>query len=130
VPVAVLDASAVVELLLATPAGRHVEGSLRGRTLAAPAHLDAEVFSALGRLAREGTVAEERVERSVAELAQAPVSRFALAPLLPAAWELRANVSLRDAPYVVLARRLDAMLVTADARLARAPELGVALTLV
>jgi predicted nucleic acid-binding protein len=36
----------------------------------------------------------------------------------------------RDALYVVLARRLDAMLVTADARLARAPDLGVALTLV
>jgi predicted nucleic acid-binding protein len=58
------------------------------------------------------------------------VSRFALAPLLPAAWELRANVSLRDALYVALARRLDAMLVTADARLALAPDLGVALTLV
>lgn len=129
-PVAVLDASAAVELLLASPAGRHVDRGLRGRTIAAPGHLDAEVLSALGRLAREGAVTEERVERSVTELARAPVARYPLAPLLSDAWELRANVSLRDALYVALARRLDAMLITADARLARAPELGVALTLV
>ncbi len=128
--VAVLDASAAVELLLGSPAGRHVDHSLRGRTIAAPAHMDAEVVSALGRLARAGAVGEERVERSLVELARAPVSRFPVAPLLAPAWKLRANVSLRDALYVVLARRLDATLVTADARLARASDLGVALTLV
>lgn len=128
--VAVLDASAAVELLLGSRAGGHVDRSLRGRSVAAPGHLDAEVLSALGRLAREGAVSEERVGRSLAELARAPVSRFPVAPLLAEAWELRANLSLRDALYVALARRLEATLVTADARLARAPELGVAVTVV
>jgi predicted nucleic acid-binding protein len=117
-------------MLLGSPAGGHVSRSLRGGTVAAPAHFDAEVLSALGRLARAGSLAEARVASSVAELARAPVSRFALAPLLPAAWELRATVSLRDGFYVALARKLGATLVTADARLARAPDLGVALTLV
>ncbi len=52
--VAVVDASATVELLLGSPAGRRVGRSLRGKTLAAPGHLDAEVLSALGRMARAG----------------------------------------------------------------------------
>lgn len=128
--VAVLDASAAVELLLGTAAGDRTDRALRGETIAAPAHFDAEVLSALGRLAREGEPGEERVELSIGALARAPVHRFPVAPLLLAAWSLRANVALRDALYVALARRLDAVLVTADARLARAPELGVAVTVV
>jgi len=130
VAVVVLDASAAVELLLGSPAGRHVDRSLRGATAAAPAHLDAEVLSALGRLARGGAMPEDRVAISLAELARAPVSRFPVAPLLAEAWELRANLSLRDALYVALARRLDATLLTADARFARAPGLGIPLTVV
>ena len=128
--VAVVDASAAVELLLGSPAGRRVDRSLRGKTLAAPGHLDAEVLSALGRMARAGELDAEGVERSVTGLTRAPISRFPLTPLLAPAWELRENVALRDALYVALARKLDATLVTADARLARAPALGVALTLV
>jgi predicted nucleic acid-binding protein len=40
---------------------------------------------------------------------------------LAAQWELRTNLSAYDALYVALAERLDAPLLTADARLARAP---------
>jgi predicted nucleic acid-binding protein len=43
--------------------------------------------------------------------------------LWPRAWELRTNLSAYDALYVALAEQLDAPLVTADARLARAPGL-------
>ncbi|HSL82291.1 MAG TPA: type II toxin-antitoxin system VapC family toxin [Thermoanaerobaculia bacterium] len=128
--VVVLDASAAVELLRASRTGRQVARVLRGKVVAAPGHLDAEVLSALGRLARAADLAPERVERSLAELARAPVRRFPVPPLLAAAWALRANLSLRDALYVALARRLEANLVTADARLARAPDLGIALTVV
>lgn len=128
--VVVLDASAAVELVLGTVAGGRVGRSLRRKTVAVPAHLEAEVLSALGRLARTGAVAEDRVALSLAELVQAPFRRFPLAPLLAEAWGLRANLSLRDALYVTLARRLEATLVTADARLASAPGLGIALTLV
>jgi predicted nucleic acid-binding protein len=38
---------------------------------------------------------------------------------------LRDNLSTHDACYVALARLLDAPLATRDARLARAPELGI-----
>jgi predicted nucleic acid-binding protein len=46
------------------------------------------------------------------------------------AWALRANLSLRDALYVALARRLESVVVTADARLARAGGIGVSIVLV
>lgn len=95
-----------------------------------PAHFDAEVFSALGRLARAGELADQLVEPILTELARAPFVRYAVQPLLSAAWKLRHNLALRDALYVVLARRLGASLVTADGRLARAPDLGVQVTLV
>jgi predicted nucleic acid-binding protein len=95
-----------------------------------PAHFDAEVFSALGRLARAGELAEDAVEPLLSELARAPFTRFAVQPLLTEAWKLRHNLALRDALYVTLARRLGARLVTADGRLAQAPALGVPVTFV
>lgn len=95
-----------------------------------PAHFDAEVFSALGRLVRGGDLAEKLVEPILDELARAPFARYTLQPLLTAAWRLRHNLALRDALYVALARRLGASIVTADGRLAQAPALGVAVTLV
>jgi predicted nucleic acid-binding protein len=43
--------------------------------------------------------------------------------LWPRAWELRTNLSAYDALTVALAEQLDVPLLTADARLARAPGL-------
>lgn len=129
-PSLVLDASAAVELLLRTPAGGRAEAALRGHRVAVPAHFDAEVLSALGRLVRGRELAERLVEPLLRELARAPFVRYTLQPLLAPAWDLRHNLAQRDALYVTLARRLGAPLVTADARLARAPALGIAVTLV
>jgi|GraSoiStandDraft_51_1057287.scaffolds.fasta_scaffold175568_2 predicted nucleic acid-binding protein len=129
-PSIVLDASAAVELLLRTPAGRRAESALRGSRVMVPAHFDAEVFSALGRLVRGGILKEQLMEPILHELARAPFTRYTLRPLLVASWGLRHNLSLRDALYVALARRLEAPLVTADGRLAQAPGLGIAVTLV
>lgn len=129
-PVVVVDASAAVELLRRTPAGRQVGQGLRASTAAAPAHFDAEVFSALGRLARERLMNEALVAPALVALARAPIQRLPVPPLLEEAWSLRENVSQRDALYVVLARRLEANLLTADSRLARVPRLGVSVTVV
>jgi predicted nucleic acid-binding protein len=88
------------------------------------------VLSALGRLARSGDFPEERVAPALTELARAPIARAPLAPLLTHAWELRENVSLRDGLYLALAARLEATLITTDARLARASGIGVSVTVV
>lgn len=129
-PGVVVDASAVVELLLRTDAGAGVDRELRAATAAAPAHLDAEVLSALGRLARGRDVTERSVGNALKELARAPIARYPLAPLLQEAWSLRKNLSLHDAIYVALARRLNYGLVTTDVRLAQAPNLGISITVV
>lgn len=124
-PVVVVDASAGVELILATEVGKAAVARIAGNDPVTAAHFDAEVLSALGRLARASEIAEEAVEGALARLARAPFARYPLAPLLAEAWSLRANVTLRDGLYVALARRLGAVLLTTDARLARAPRLPV-----
>jgi predicted nucleic acid-binding protein len=123
----VVDASAVVELLRGTSAGRRLARLIRHAVLAAPAHLDAEVLSALGRLARGDAGEGPLVARRLSRLQTSPITRYACGPLLVDAWSLRRNVALRDALYVSLARRLGARLVTADERLARIPAAPVAI---
>lgn len=85
--------------------------------MAAPAHLDAEVLSALGRLKRAGHLTYE--SERVAALGTFSARRWPLQPLLPAAWALTGHIAVRDALYVALARSLDATLVTSDGRLRR-----------
>ena len=110
-----LDASAVVDLL--------VYGTLQlppGAVLVAPAHLDAEVLSALARLCRAGQLSAAAVDDMLVGLAELPLGRVELPQLLQPAFALRDNVAQRDSLYVVLAQQLDALLLTLDARLATA----------
>jgi len=117
--IAVIDAATVVDLICDFPAAEPYRSALAGATaVAAPAHLDAEALSALGRLKRAGqlTRAAERVEA----LAAFGARRWPLRPLLSSAWALADRVATRDALYVALAASLDATLITSDGRLRRA----------
>jgi predicted nucleic acid-binding protein len=116
----VLDASAMVEALIGTPLGSRVRARIRGCELHAPAHLDAEILSALGRLHRAGDLDAETVTIALTELAAAPIARHQLAELLLGAWGAREQLRLVDALYAELSTALPAALVTTDARLARA----------
>ncbi|MDQ6774972.1 MAG: PIN domain-containing protein [Actinomycetota bacterium] len=120
----VLDASAMVEALLGTAVGLAVRERIRGCELHAPAHLDAEVLSALGRLHRAGELAAAAVSAGLKELASAPLRRHLLAGLLNGAWKARERLRLVDALYVELAGSLSATLVTTDSRLARECQLA------
>lgn len=125
----VLDASAVVDLLLRNSAGDAVRKQLDDADLRTVAHLDAEVFSALARLHRAGAVSAEAVAARLRLLAALDVVRLPISgALLQDAWALRENVTARDALYVALARRLRGRLLTTDRRLARAvPDIAVEL---
>lgn len=117
--IAVIDAAAVVDLLCGFPPAERVRTAMQAATaLAAPAHLDAEVFSALTRLERTGGMTD--AEARVRALSEMPVERFPIPPLLMAAFALREAVSVRDALYVSLAISLEARFITTDDRLARA----------
>jgi len=67
-----------------------------------------------------GDLTDARLEAAVADLLDLPLVAFGAASLIGRAIELRAAVSAYDAVYVALAEGLDAELVTADGRLARA----------
>jgi predicted nucleic acid-binding protein len=123
--VVVIDASALIELLIATPVGERVAKRLRdARAVLAPAHVDAEVLSALGRLARSGQISGEIVDECLADLADMPMTRVPMPGLLADAWALQANIALRDALYAVVALRVDGSLLTVDARLVRALDIA------
>jgi predicted nucleic acid-binding protein len=121
----VLDASAVVELLLGGERAEAVlpwfdaeEGSLH-----APGLLDVEVLQALRRLVASGIMKPSRGRASMEILQELPVTRHLETALLPRLWQLRENLSAYDAAYVALAEALGCPLLTFDAVLARAPGL-------
>ncbi len=114
---AVVDASALVDLLLGNELGDAVKTRIAGHVLHAPAHVDAEILSALGRLERTGAVEAESVETMVARLAAAPIQRHPLTDLLTGAWSRRHQLRLADALYVELAASRDLPLITTDRRL-------------
>lgn len=121
----VIDASAVVELLLATPAGAQVAEHIRGHALFAPELLDAEVLAALKGLERGQIVTAPRAAEAVEDLARVPVDRWSLPLLVAGAWELRDRLSAYDAFYLALARAVRCPVLTADRRWARTGDLGV-----
>ena len=63
-----------------------------------------------------------RAELALVDLVAMPLRRAPHQPLLTRAWELRESLTIYDAAYVSLAEALQVSKVTADRRLARAPE--------
>lgn len=117
----VTDASALVDLLLGNELGRAVAHRLAGHVLHAPAHVDAEVLSAMGRLHRAGDVSADDVRTRLDLLAAAPIARHPVAELLLGAWQRRHRLRLVDALYVELATSRGWQLVTTDRRLGELP---------
>jgi len=120
--VIVVDASALLEVLLRTPAAQAVETRLLGsrQTLHAPHLLDIEVAQVVRRYAANGEIDRERGRAALADLADFPLRRYPHAFLLPRVWDLRNNLTAYDAVYVALAEALGAPLLTRDQRVAAA----------
>jgi predicted nucleic acid-binding protein len=117
----VVDASAMVDLLLGNAVGAAVRRRLAGHALHAPAHLDAEILSALGQLHRAGDLGAEDVESMLRDLVAAPIQRHDVSDLLIGTWSRRHQLRLADALYVQLAVVRGLPLVTTDRRLHSAP---------
>ena len=124
----VVDASVLVDLLVGSELTTSIRDRLTGHELHAPAHFDAEVLSAMGRLHRAQLMTARQVTTRLDRLASAPIERHALPPLLAGAWRRRDNLRLVDALYVELADRLSTKVVTTDARLAGASSIAEGLT--
>jgi predicted nucleic acid-binding protein len=118
----VVDASAILELLLNTPCASRIAERLfaRDETLHAPHLLDLEVAQVLRRYAQAKELLPERGREALQDFLDLPLHRYPHDLFLARIWELRHNLTAYDAAYVALAEALLAPLVTCDRRLAAA----------
>ncbi len=117
----VVDASVLANAVADDgPDGAVARAALSGSDLSVPDLVDVEVVSVLRRRWLAKAMSGKRFAAAVSDLASVPADRYPILPSMPRAYELRANVTPYDATYVALAEQLDCVLLTADAKLARA----------
>ncbi|MGH7552501.1 MAG: type II toxin-antitoxin system VapC family toxin [Longimicrobiales bacterium] len=118
----VIDASAILEVLLRTGAAAAIEARLfGGETLHAPHMLDLEVAQVLRRYERAGELGARRGREALDDLEAFSIERYPHYLFLQRIWSLRANATAYDACYLALAEALDAPLLTTDRRMAGVP---------
>ena len=122
-----VDASAALSALLSDGAARR---ALAREQIHVPHVIDPEVASALRRVVAAQQVDARSGWAALDIWRRLGVTRYPAFALLERVWEMRDNLSTYDACYVALAELLDCRLITADARLARAPGVRCAITLV
>ncbi|MEJ7794978.1 MAG: type II toxin-antitoxin system VapC family toxin [Nocardioides sp.] len=123
----VLDASAALSALLNAGAARE---SLGGEQVHAPHLIDSEVAQGLRRHVASSRITADDGWAALDAWRHLGLTRYATHALLSRVWELRTNLSAYDAGYVALAESLDCSLVTADARISRAPGIRCPITVV
>jgi len=120
--VIVVDASALLEVLLRTEAAPRVEERIfSGSTLHAPHLLDLEIAQVLRRYERSGELSARRGREALEDFEAFAIERYPHQLFLQRVWSLRANVTACDACYLALAEALGAPLLTSDRRLAGVP---------
>lgn len=122
----VLDASAAVEIVLNTDIGADLAQHLYGvDEFIVPDHFHLEAIGVIRRMEANRKLSSDEAQRAHELLLELRVLRVDTRPLLSEAWSMRHNLTIADALYVVVARRLGIPLVTGDVKLARAPGLGI-----
>lgn len=118
----VVDASVVARVVGdGGGAGTRYRQRLRDERIAAPDLLRVEVASVLRRQQQTGAISREQASAAINNLLALPIVVYPTAPLLRRSWELRDNFTAYDACYVALAEVVGGPLLTADARMAKAP---------
>ncbi len=123
----VVDASAALSgLLNAGPA----RSALAREQLHAPHLIDSEVASGLRRRVAAQRLDPDAGWTTLDTFRRLGMTRYPVFSLLDRVWELRDNLSAYDASYIALAELLGCNLLTADARLSRAPGTHCPITVV
>ncbi|MBW3563177.1 MAG: type II toxin-antitoxin system VapC family toxin [Acidobacteria bacterium] len=128
----VIDASAVLEVLLRTSMAEEVESLIfvDDETLHAPHLIDLEVTQVLRRYQINGRLDDARGFEAISDFRAFSIERYPHDLFLGRIWALRRSLTAYDAAYVALAETLDATLVTCDARLAASSGHEAEITLV
>ena len=98
---------------------------MKSVTLQAPTLIDYEVANALRGLVLGGALTPTRADQALEDFADIRIERHGLTRALTTILTLRDNFTAYDAAYVVLARALDAPLLTMDSKLLEARRLGI-----
>ncbi|MEZ5659405.1 MAG: type II toxin-antitoxin system VapC family toxin [Burkholderiaceae bacterium] len=119
----VIDASALLEMLLQGPLAGQVAARVSGhvRALHVPHLVDLEICQVLRRFALRNEISVARATQALADFHQLALVRHPHFPLLQAIWSMRENATAYDASYLALAEALDATLLTCDRGLASVP---------
>lgn len=123
----VVDASAALSALLNAGPAR---SALAREQLHAPHLIDSEVANALRRRVAAQQLGADVGWTALDAFRRLGMTRYPAFSLLDRVWELKENLSAYDASYVALAELLDCSLLSADARLSRAPGIRCPITIV
>ena len=123
----VADASLIYESLTGSAVAQDL---LADEQIQVPTIADGEIASALRKRVRLGRISAEDGWRALETYRWMGVTRHSTFAFFDRIWELRDNLTAYDAAYVALAEVIECPLVTADARLSRAPGLRCAVTVV
>jgi predicted nucleic acid-binding protein len=121
----VADASVIYESLTGSTSAQAV---LADEQTQVPTVADIEVASALRKRVYLGQITANEGWRALETYRWMAVTRHSTFAFFDRIWELRDNLTAYDAAYVALAEIIDCPLVTADARISRAPGLRCAIT--
>ena len=118
----VIDASALIELLLRTELGAKVEARVLSpaERLHAPHLLDVETAQVLRRLVQLKQITASRAREALDDHLELFIERAPHREMLQRIWELRDSLTAYDAAYIALAEAIDAPLITCDTKLAHA----------
>jgi predicted nucleic acid-binding protein len=124
----VVDASVVVTLLIGPGSlGETVAKRLDSARAHAPAHLPVELTNALRRLRNKGRLSESEALLALRGFWSLPIELWPQESISERTWELGQNLTAYDAAYVAVAEKIGGALLTADARLSRAPGIKCAI---